>query len=64
MVKPSLVDTNLYHKIKYKFIRNNNNILSYRFNLGIIIFILVCIIFLYYLYKQKQISKMESEESY
>ncbi len=59
MVKPNLVDQNIYHKIRYKFIKRNNDKISYRFNLGIVIFILVCIIFLYYLYKQKQ-SKMEN----
>jgi len=57
MVKPKLVDNNFYHKIKRKFIKNNNNILSYRFNLVIIIFILLSLLFIYWIYLEKKNKK-------
>lgn len=54
MIKPRLVDNRFYDKIRQKFIINNNSILSYRFNLGIIIFILLSSILMYWIYLDKK----------
>jgi hypothetical protein len=54
MIKPRLVDNRFYHKIRQKFIINNNSILSYRFNVGIIIFILLSSILMYWIYLDKK----------
>lgn len=54
MVKPMLVDNKFYHKIRKRFIVQNNNILSYRFNLGIVIFIILSLLFVYWIYLDKK----------
>lgn len=57
MIRPNLVDHNIYNKLKKKIIKNANDQLSYKFNIGIILFIIFMLAFIYYIYLEKKIKK-------
>jgi len=57
MIRPNLVDHNIYNKLKKKIIKNANDQLSYKFNIGIILFIIFILTFIYYIYLEKKIKK-------
>lgn len=53
MTRPNLIDNNLYYKIKNRFISKNNSNLSFKANMIIIGIIIFSIMFIYYLYLEK-----------
>jgi len=62
MIRPNLVDHNIYNKLKKKFIKNANDQLSYKFNIGIILFIIFMLAFIYYIYLKKKIKKEDTNK--
>ena len=53
MTRPNLIDNSLYYKIKNKFTSKHNSNLSFKMNMIIIVAIIFSLLFIYYLYLEK-----------
>lgn len=53
MSRPNLVDTRVYHKFLKKFTKSNNNHLSYKFNIAIVVFMCMGLLLIYGIYLDK-----------
>lgn len=53
MVRPNLVDDKVYNSVVKSFITSDNEIISLRFNVLLIVFILMGIFLVYFIYLDK-----------